>query len=803
MESWLRDIRVSLRMLRQSPGFTTVAVLCLALGIGANTTVYSIVEGVLLRPFPFADPDRIVALDRSRAFDPSPDTYSYPDFFDLRQQATTVGPIAAWTQRSLTLGTIEPERVEGFAVSAELFPLLGVKPALGRGLTAEDDRPGAPCVILLSNDTWRRTFQADPALVGGTLQVNGGPCTVAGVMPPRFQFPEGAQAWEALTPVVHGDLRNQRELVVLARLRPGVDRAQAGAEMDAFAARQAALYPAIDTGWEAPLRPLREMLLDKRARRFVVAVLGAVLFVLLIACANLANLQLARANDRRRDIAVHLAFGAGRGRIARQLLIESLLLAFAGAALGWLLAAAALRVFVAAFPAEHPLPYWIRFDLDGPVLAATIAAAVGSGLLFGLVPVLTATRSVVHDALKEGGRMAAASRGRQRLRGTLVVVEVAMALMLLAGASLFTQSFLKLTHERGGFDPEPLLTLRIYLPGGAYDDDGAKTRRVEDVLRRIEALPGVERAGAANLVPLTDGGEGATVEIAGQPVEKGHETSVFYTGITAHYFAALGAPLLEGRSFSDQEAGAATPLAVVNSTFAHRFWDSQSPLGQRFRLADSVHPEWFTVIGVVADFKGEKLNRPVRPSAYLPFPYQAIRNTGILVRSRASALHLMPLIRRQIRAADPGLPVFGVATMEQLRRSGWWAERLFNGMFGAFGAIALALAAIGIYGVLSYSVSQRRREIGVRMALGAHQGHVLRLVMGQALLLALAGIAAGTAGALSLTRVLGLLLYEVSPTDPATFAGTALFLGCVAALASALPAWRALDADPLEALRQE
>jgi putative ABC transport system permease protein len=543
---------------------------------------------------------------------------------------------------------------------------------------------------------------------------------------------------------------------------------------------------------------------DAQARLFLVTLLGSVLFVLLIACANVANLQLVRAADRQREVAVRLAFGAGRGRIVRQLLTESLLLAAAGAALGILLAAWGIRLFANMMAAEHPLPYWVRFDLDAPVLLCTLLAAAGTGLLFGLAPAAAAARSDLQQALKDGGRAAGAGRGRRRLRGTLVVIEVALVLVLLVGAALFTRAFLKLRQESGGFATGQLLTLRVYLPGKAYDSDPAKTRRLDDIVRRIEALPGVEQAAASYLMPLASGyGSHATVGIAGRDVPHGAEPSASFAGITGHFFRTLGVPLLGGRGFTDAEAAERTSVAVVNAAFAKRFWPRETPLGRRFRLSDTQHPDWLTVIGVVADFKNDEIHNRVEPSAYLPYPYLATPNNGLIVRGRIRPAALAPLVRQAVHAADPGLPVFRVATMEQVRRAGYWAQGLFSRMFLIFGGLALCLAAIGIYGVLSYSVSQRRREIGVRLALGARQRHVLRLVIGQAMALTAAGIACGIAAALSLNQVLAGLLYEVSPTDPASYAGIILFLCGVALLASALPARRALDADPLEALRQE
>ncbi len=806
MDTLLQDVRLALRGFRRTPGMAAIAVACMALGIGASTAMFSVVEGVLLRPFPFADPDRLMVLHHSRTTDPSIyEDFAYLDFLDLANQRLASADVAANGKRSLVLGGGEqPQRLEGQAISAGLFRLLGVRPALGRDFTPEDDRPGAAPTIILSDGVWHRAFRGDRGIVGRTVPIDGIPHTVVGVMPPEFAFPARSVAWVPMGPIYATSPRTDRVAMVLARLRPGATRAALRSELTAFARRQAAAWPAADVGWDVVSVSLRTDLLFKGTELFLNSLLGAVLFVLLIACSNVANVQLSRATGRQREMAVRFAFGAGGGRILRLLLTESLLLALAGGALGILVAEAGMRLIVAAIPRQH-WAYWLRFDLDGQVLVFTLAASLGSGVLFGLAPAAAALRRNVNDLLKDGSRTTSSGRESQRLRNVLVVAEIALALVLLVGASLAARNFLQLRQADIGFDPAHILTARVVLAGPAYGTDTAIARRVDDLLRRIEALPGVERAAASNLVPLGDGGSGATIAIEGQPVPAGTEGAAHYTGITAHYFAALGVPLVAGRTLTAAEIAAGQPAAVVNASFAQHFWPEGSPLGHRFRLIDGgAHREWLTVVGVVGDFRGdEQLVDPMRRAVFLPYPYQAGRNNGLIVRARVSPATLTALVRGQVHAADPGLAFYRVATMEELREDGAWTQRLFCGVLAGAGALALLLAAIGIYGVLSYAVSQRQREIGVRIALGAQDRDVLRLVLGQALRLTAIGLACGIAAAWALAPVIGELLYQVSPTDPANFGTIALFLGSVALFASLLPARRALRADPLDTLRQE
>jgi putative ABC transport system permease protein len=807
METLVQDLRFAARILIKSPGFTSVAVLCLALGIGANTTIFSVVNAVFLRPFPSAEPDRIVALHGTQMRNKvERGPVSWLDFQDFREQSRGIfSQISAYDTRSLAFSGEgdESERILGSAVSAGLFPLLSEKPVLGRNFREEEDRPGAEPVILLSNDLWVRRFGGDPGIVGRPVVVNGSPRVVVGVMGPRFKFPYQQQAWIPLAPLCQEDKRGERRLTVLARLAPGVTFGQAQSAMTAVAERLAALYPDTDMGRGARLLTLREELANDTMRLIILAMQGAVVCVLLIACANVANLLLARATARQREIAVRSAFGAGRGRIVRQLLTESLLIALAGAALGIGFGHLGILWMEASIPAQNQAPYWMRFTVDGAVLLYILVVAVLTGILFGLAPALQAGRADINATLKEGGRGAGGSAVRNRLRSSLVIIEVALALVLLVLASLFARSFLALQSTDGGLDTARLMTMRMFLTGEPYKDDAAKVRRVEDAVRRLEAVPGVEAVGISNTIPLGGGGSYASVLPEGKTFNRGEEPDAFYTGITSHFFRAAGIQLVQGRSFTDRESFESCGLAVVNQTFAKRNFGGDA-LGKRFRLKDVGDGRWLTVIGVVRDFGNGRVDREIDPSAYLPYPYLAVAGNGLILRTAfAAPAQVTPGVRAALRAADATIPLYNVFTLEEVRQQGYWQYRIFGGMFSVFGGIALFLAAIGVYGVLSYSVSQRVREIGVRVALGARRADVLRLIVGQGVRLALAGVTAGVLLGLFATRVIGSVLFGVATYDPLSFGGIACLLTAVAALASYAPANRAMAVDPLDALRSE
>lgn len=806
MDSLLQDIRFAVRNLRKNPGFTLIAAVTLALGIGTNTTIFSVVEGVLIKPYPFHDPDRLVVLYETRARDninrAGP---SYQDVRDWQRRGQSFSDIGIFNTRSAVLtGGEDPVRLIGGIISWNLFPMLGISPVLGRQIREDEDRPGAAGVVLLGHELWRRRYLGDSGIIGRVIQVNTEARTVIGVMPPKFRFPETADLWIPIDPIHHDAPRAERGVGAYARLKPGVTVQQADAELAGISGHLAQEYPASNEGWSTAVRPIAAELTEGDVRLILLTMMGAVTFVLLIAASNVANLLLARATARRREIAIRAALGAGRWRIVRQLLTESVIVALAGGAGGILLAFWGTDLIWRGIPPESNTPYYITWSVDGGTLLYTLAVAVIVGVAFGLAPALAATRGNLQESLKEGGRGSAGSHGN-RLRSGLVIAEVALSLILLVGASLFVRSFMNAYKAKGGIETAQLMTLRLYMPGETYRGSTPKSQRVADVIRRVEAVPGVIAAAASNNLPLSGGGNGGSIEVEGRPRLEGAQQQIFWTGVTPHWFRTLDLSLLSGRDFTDQEGADSSRVAVINQTMAKRFWPDGDPLGRRFRFPDDSAIGWVTVIGVIPDYLNNDVDDRDRPaSAYLAYPYLATPNTGVMIRVAAGDPAAVTAGARQaIRASDPGLPVFQVYTMEALRQQGFWQYKLFGWMFSIFGGIALVLAAVGVYGVLAYNVTQRTQEIGVRMALGAKTRDVLRLVVGQGVRLALFGVAAGLVGAFGVTRVLVSILFEVSPADPVSFGGVAFFLTAIAALASYLPARRAMEVDPIVALRYE
>ena len=801
-----QDFRYAARSLIKSPLFTAIAIACMALGIGVNATVFSVIDGVMLQPYPYAEAHEIIVLNsRNDAQRVQRGAISYADFKDLRDQASTLERIGAFQGRSLTIadGSGEPERYAGEIVSWSLFHLLGIEPVIGRNFEMADDRPGAVPVVLLSDAVWQQRYQRDPSIIGRAITVNGRAHTVIGVMPPRFAFPETQKLWVPMAEYLESTARDERGMQVFARLKDGTTPQQASTELQAIAARLAAEYPEDNKEWSIAVRPLGEWMLPQQVELVLLTMMGAVTLVLLIACSNVANLLLARASVRHREISIRAALGAGRWRIVRQLLTEAVLIGLLSAPLGIGIAWIGIKLIDGAMPPEQ-VPYFIRWSLDARALAYTIGISAATGIIFGLVPALQAVRGDLQSSLKEGGR-GNAGGSRAYLRSTLVVVQVALSLVLLVGASLFVRSFMNLQTTEVGFDTSRLMTMRFYLPGAAYASDEAKARRVDDIVRRVEALPGVEAAFASNFVPMGAGGGGGRVIIEGRAVDPGREPDIAVIGMTPHLRQTMGLPLVAGRDVSDSEGATRTPVALINQAMAQRLWPDSDAVGRRFRILAREPQEWFTVIGVMQDFRHRQGNdsEPQGPAAYIPYPYQASLNTGITIRVAGPPAQITPLVREQLRQADPTLPLFEVRTAEELRQLSFWQYGLFGSMFTAFGLIALVLAAIGVYGVLSYSVSQRVQEIGVRIALGAERRNVFSLIVGYGLRLAGIGIVLGLVGALGATWVLKSILYNVTATDPLSFGGVAVFLTLMAVLASYLPARRAMAVDPIIALRNE
>ena len=802
----LQNIRLAIRSLVHDRGVSGVVILCLALGIGVNATLFSVIDGVLLQPLPYAEPDRLVILNETFERGGVREAgVSYQDLRDWEAQATLFSSMAALAGRSITLSdTVEPERLEGAAITWDLFPSLGVPPALGRHFNEQDDRPGAEPVLILSHEVWQRRYQGDPQIIGRSISVNGRPHTVVAVMPPRFSFPENQKAWIPLGPIAETQPRDARELFTFGRLKPGVDLSQARSELASIAANLARQYPSTSDGWSATAAPLSDEFIPDDVRLVLWTMMGAVTIVLLIACANVANLMLARASGRQREFCVRAALGAGRARLIKQLLTECVLLGLAAAPLGLAVAYVGVWLLDSAVPPDD-IPYYIQWQISARGIAYTVAVSALTGIVFGLAPALQAGRLNLQEALRDGARGSGQSGKRARLRNALVVLEVAMALILLVGASLFVRSFLNLQNASPGFNTAPLLTLRIFMTGDTYTEPDQRVRRIDDLLRRIESLPQVESAFASNFIPLSNGGGGGNIIVDGKPVPAGEEPFAFFTGVSPHMQRTMGLALLRGRQFTDAEGMSRSAVAMINDTMAKKFWPDSDPVGRRFRLARAEPAEWFTVIGVTPDFVRNNIDddEPPLPAAFVPYPYAPTPNTGFTIRTAGDPASVVAGIRGEIRASDPGLPIFSVRTMEEVRLMSFWQFRLFGYMFGIFGAAALFLAGVGVYGVLSFSVSQRTQEMGVRIALGAKDTDVLRLVVRQGLSLAAIGVVVGLVGAFGVTRVIQSLLYNVTATDPISFGGVAIFLAVIAALASYLPARRATTVDPIIALRNE
>jgi putative ABC transport system permease protein len=802
-----RDIRYAVRSLVHDAGVSSLVILCLSLGIGVNATLFGLVDGILIQPLPYVEPERLFILNQSFERGGIRDAgVSYQDLRDIEERSTMFAQMAGLGGRTIALADQgEAERFQGAAITWDMFGILGVQPLLGRHLRPDDDRPGAEPVVMLSYEIWQRRYQGDPNIIDRSVTVNGRPHTVVGVMPIGFSFPENQKIWIPLGPTAATEPRTSRYIFTFGRLKDGVDIAQARAELQSISSALAIAHPTTNDGWNTTATALADEFIPDDVRLVLFTMMGAVTLVLMIACANVANLMLARSSGRQREFCVRAALGAGRLRLIKQLLLECVLLGLASAPLGLAIAYYGVYLLDNAIPPDD-VPYYIQWDVSPRVIAYTIALSAATGLVFGLAPALQAGRLNLQEALRDGARGSGQSGRRARVRNGLVIVEVAMALILLVGASLFVRSFLNLRSASPGFETAPLLTARFFMTGEGYATGEQRAQRVEDIVRRIESLPGVISAFASNFVPLDAGGGSGKAIVDGRAVPKGEEPTVLFTAVTPHLYKTMGLPLLKGRDFTDGEGAGNDEVAVINETMAKRLWPDKDAVGGRFHLVDSDEADnWFTVIGVAPDIRMFDMDddTPDFAVAYVPYRYGSFANIGVTIRAAGDPLGLAAAVRREIRASDPGLPIFNVKTMEDLRQSGFWQFRLFGYMFGVFGAVALFLAGVGVYGVLSFSVSQRTQEMGVRIALGARQSDVLGLVVRQGVTLAAMGVMLGLAGAFGITRVIRSLLYNVTPTDPLSFGGVALFLALIAVLASYLPARRATNVDPMVALRND
>ncbi|HEX8559122.1 MAG TPA: ABC transporter permease [Pyrinomonadaceae bacterium] len=809
MRTLLKDIRYAARTLLKSPGFTAVAVAALALGIGANTAIFSVVKAVLLNPLPYPQAERLVWVRESNPAADIPDEpASAPNFNDWRAQGRSFEGLAAFANSAVTLtdGDDEPERLPAVSTSANFFEVLGVAPAVGRGFMPEEEAAGRNRVAVISHGLWQRRFGASRQALGQTLTLNGAAYTVVGVAPPDFKHPvAGPKPPELWLPIAFNFAQAARRsdyLNVVGRLKGGAGVEQARAELAAVAARLAQEYPTTNAGWTVTVAPLHERVVGN-VRQSLWVLMGVVAFLLLIACANVANLLLARAASRRQEVAVRTALGAGRARIIRQFLTESLLLALAGGGLGLLLAAWGVELLVALSPGN--IPRLDEVGLDARVLLFTLCVSAATGVVFGLLPALSASKGDLSGSLKEGGsRGSTAGRGASRLRSTLVVAEIAITVVLLAGAGLMVRSFLAIQSVDPGFRPERILTFDFALPAAKYKGEPEIAAFYEQFAARAAALPGVERAALVSALPLAGGADILAFVVEGRPElppEKVQDAA-FYT-VTPDYFELMGIRHVRGERLDGRHREGAPDACVINETMARKYWPGEDPVGKRLNTGNPATNPWVTVVGVVADTRSSALEKEPYPQVYLPALQFRQRSMTFVARTSGDPLALTPAVRRELSAMDKDLPLYNVRTMEQVLAASVSRRRFQMTLIGAFAGVGLLLAAVGIYGVISYSVAQRRHEIGVRMALGARGGDILRLVVGQGLGLTAAGVGVGLAAAFALTRVLSSLLYGVSAADPLTFACVALALVGVALAACLAPARRATKVDPMEALRYE
>ncbi len=797
MHTLWQDLRFGTRAIRRSPGFAALAVAALALGIGANTAVFSAVHAVLLEPLPFRDPSRLVMV-----FDVQPEVpqapASMPIYVDWRDQNQVMDSVGGFTGRGTVLtGDGDPVRLRAGVITATLMPVLGVRPLVGRWFTPEEDQPGGPKAVILSYTTWQTRFGGDPSIVGKTITLDGQPRPVVGVMPPGFDYPGRSEVWLPLARAVDESQRGSHFLFVVGRLKPNVTFAQGKSEMEALGRRLSELrhHPHGTT-----IAPLADLLVGNTERPLLV-LLGAVAFVLLIACVNVANLLLARAVSRERELAIRTALGARRLRIVRQLLTESLLLALAGGAVGVGLAAWLIRLFVALAPPGYPR--LAEIGLDPTVLGFALGASVLTGVIFGLVPAFHAAATNPNAALREGGGRTSAGRRARRVSRVLVASEVALALVLVAGAGLMAKSLTRLQEQRTGIRVDHLLTFRLDLTAARYKEDEPVRAFFHDLLGRLRAMPDVRSAGAIQLLPLDNWGWNGVPHIEGHaPWPQGQEPLAEYRVVTTDYFKTMGVTLLRGRTFTDRDTAAATQVVMINEAAVKRFFPDGDPIGHR--LQGGFADDWAEIVGVVSNVRQATLDRA--PLAEVYFPHAQAPYTGMNVVLRTSAqdpLVLVPRVRQVVGQLDPDLPITNLRTMAQIVGESTRQPRLSSTLIGLFAVLAALLAVVGIYGVMSYSVGQRTREFGIRLAMGAEGRSILGLVLLEGLWLAAAGLVVGLLAAVGLTRVLASELYQVSATDPWVLGSAAAAVLAVAIAASYLPARRALKVDPMVALRAE
>lgn len=813
MDNLLKDIRFALRTLRKSPGFTIVAILTLALGIGSNTAMFSVVTAVLLRPLPFPEPDRIMQVSSTgekRRFS----SESYPDFLDYRQQNRSFAYLSAYHGSSKTLtGAGEPLHLQANVVTPGFFEALGVQPKLGRTFRMDEEKPGNH-VAILSDTLWRTVYHGDDSILGKPIDLDGKTYTIVGVMPDGFQFPitaKGRDLWVTSAEDAETDIpgdkpvttqRGAHFLRVVGRLKPGVTPQQAEQDIASIMRSLQQQYP--DTNFHrtgALVKPQLEALVGDN-RSALLILLGAVGFVLLIACVNIANLLLARGAGRSREIAIRTALGASRLRIVRQLVTESLLLSVAGTALGVVIASWAVSTLVSLYPQN--LPRLAEVSIDGRVLLFSLAVAVVSAVLFGLFPALQVTKVNVEEALREGGRAGSSLRQKQ-FRTTLVVAETALGVVLLVGAGLLIRSFERLTKVDPGFSSKDVLTLNFDLPSGKYNNEKSD-QFVREFFDKLRGQPGIDSAAGTAMLPMGNSYSVISFEIEGRPQPKGQDHSAAIVVVTPHYFETMKIPVMQGRTFDERDQRKAQPVIIISEAMAQKYYPGENPVGKRIKIGANDQPgedPWREIVGVVGDIRNTNLSAPPEPMYYIPFSQLIWGTPTIVVHTNMDAVAAAPAVRNLLHEMDPELPLYEVKTMDDYLALSVGRQRFQTILLGCFAGIALLLTAVGLYGVMAYSVAQRTREIGIRMALGASEQNVRQMVLRTGAKMAGIGLAIGIVGALVLTRFMQSMLYEMKSHDPVTFVAVCVLLGAVAMLASYVPARRATKVDPVVALRYE
>ena len=814
MDTFWQDLKYGIRMLAKSPGFTAIAILTLALGIGANTAIFSVVNAELLRPLPFHDSSRLVSVTSSNSRrHSSSGAVSYPDFLDLRAQNQVFQGMAAYTDGSFTLtGVDQPAHIVGSSVSASLFDILGATPELGRTFSPDEDQPHHHSVII-SHQLWVARFASDPHIIGRSILLDNNAYTVVGVMPAGFQYPLARQSstlWTTMSPLLEStdnsptmaEQRGAHFLRTIARLKPGVSIAQAQAAVDVIMASLSQQYP--DTNKYLGAQVVSEqdrMTHSIRPALFVMMI--AVGFVLLIACVNVANLLLARATARTREIAIRAALGAGRNRLVKQLLTESFLLALIAGGLGLLLARWGSEILVRMSPEQ--LPRSSEIHVDGPVMAFTLGIAVLTGLLFGLAPAMHVSHSNIVDSLKEGALSTTASKHRFGLRSSLVVVEMALALVLLVSAGLLVRSLVHMQQVNPGFDARSVMTASLDLPDVKYTD-ARKAEFFRNLMPKLGALPGIQSAAAIFPLPMSGDEFHTSFEIDGHPVSKSDEPSTSVRDVTPNYFATMHIPLLQGRDFDSRETVNSTPVIIINEALARQYFPGESPLGKHIKpgiSAGAGEPPMREIIGVVGSVKSNDLTSDWLPESYVPYAQLSFGSMTLVARSAQDPHGVAKMMKETVRTMDPDMPTYAEKTVEEYLDGSLSVPRFNTSLLTLFAGLAMLLTAVGLYGVISYSVAQRTHEIGIRMALGAKPKDMMGLIVGQGLKLGLLGVGIGFVVAISLTHFLSSLLFGVTATDPVSFAGVIFLLLTVVLMACYFPARRAMRVDPMIALRHE